>query len=268
MIGCESLSLSPLSDSTSGTISTPRSTSALRCVSAAAMASAQYTTSPATITTRLNPRRSYSDTTLPVLSSHLRFDRRSSRLIRAICLSRPSASRLYRRPKNSAHARFTPTFCSDWSRGGAEGAPRALVTACKDAMARPREAFAANAPKKNMRATRNGACTSLRSLVALLNSVFTACLGFFFVTELLSESSNPARTAVWRRACVVRISDVELRLFAPIFPSDGHPPRVPSPDPRVWQGAAAGVRRAADAMAAPEATVEEVIIIAIVGGCA
>jgi hypothetical protein len=29
----------------------------------------------------------------------------------------------------------------------------------------------------------------------------------------------------------VYISDVELRLFVPIFPSDGHPPRVPSPDP-------------------------------------
>lgn len=41
-------------------------------------------------------------------------------------------------------------------------------------MPKPRPAFAAKAPKTNMRATRKGACASLRILVALLNFSFDA----------------------------------------------------------------------------------------------
>jgi hypothetical protein len=52
------------------------------------------------------------------------------------------------------------------SNGGAAGAPIAFVAACMLAIPAPIIADAPHAPYKNCRATRNGACASLRSFVS------------------------------------------------------------------------------------------------------
>mmetsp|Transcript_10562 Transcript_10562/g.42628 ORF Transcript_10562/g.42628 Transcript_10562/m.42628 type:complete len:211 (-) Transcript_10562:28-660(-) len=142
------------------------------------------------MTTRENPRRSNSDTTFPEDSSHLSAESLSSLDMRAICFSLFSASFLYRYPKNRAAPRSMPMFWRDWSSGGADGAPSALVTAWSVAMERPSAAFAAKAPKTNMRAVRKGACASDRILVRLLyfSSLF---LG-------LDEGSSDAATRTVR----------------------------------------------------------------------
>mmetsp|Transcript_8382 Transcript_8382/g.34274 ORF Transcript_8382/g.34274 Transcript_8382/m.34274 type:complete len:204 (-) Transcript_8382:47-658(-) len=164
------------------------------------------------MTTRENPRRSKSDTTFPEDSSHLSADSLSSLDMRAICFSLFSASFLYRYPKNRAAPRSMPMFWRDWSSGGADGAPSALVTAWSVAMERPSAAFAAKAPKTNMRAVRKGACASDRILVRLLyfSSLF---LG-------LDEGSSDAaaRTArVAARDCRRRRFDIVALASAPII---------------------------------------------------
>ena len=121
------------------------------------------------------------------------------------------------------------------------GAPSALVTVCRTAMPNPSVAFAPNAPNRNMRATRNGACASLRIFVVLLN-----------VSLGKGGLSSPATRTTAARDRESESRGVEARRDAPFRECAARDER----------GAARATRRGAGATRARGATVADVDIVA------